>query len=229
VWANDRYSPDAHISCGRAVLKRSGWLELESRLEPVSVAPAQAGTPTTIDRFNTATPRLSVWRGRIELLALTLRRRIEPHLPGRTSYAHLRVGRCAGCAGARGRYLGQSGRNRASRRSAAPTVGRAVTDTRLIEPMPNRRPGLLALLTLIACASGCVARHRACAPPELTRPSGLVQLGPADEPEILETDLIRSFADKAGTRTTRRRFRPGARTRWRCPAAGCTAPTRPGC
>ena len=63
--------------------------------------------------------------------------------------------------------------------------------------MPTRRAGLaLALAALTACAAGCVARHRACAPPELSRASGRVQLGPGDDSQALETDLIRSLADK---------------------------------
>ena len=66
--------------------------------------------------------------------------------------------------------------------------------------MPTRRAGLaLAIAALTACAAGCVARHRACAPPELSRASGRVQLGPGDDSQALETDLIRSFADKART------------------------------
>jgi hypothetical protein len=58
---------------------------------------------------------------------------------------------------------------------------------------------VLVLVLLAACAAGCVGRHRCCAPPELTRASGLVQLGPGDESSAIETDLIRSFAEKART------------------------------
>ena len=62
------------------------------------------------------------------------------------------------------------------------------------------RPGLvLALVVLTAGLVGCVTRHRSCAPPELTRASGLVQLGPGDESPAIETELIRSFVDKSRT------------------------------
>ena len=56
----------------------------------------------------------------------------------------------------------------------------------------------LAVL-FFAAASGCMTRHRICAPPELTRESGLVQPGPADTYQPIETDLIRSFADRTRT------------------------------
>ena len=65
--------------------------------------------------------------------------------------------------------------------------------------MPTRCTKLVLLLgSLAAFTTGCAAR-RSCAPPELTRTSGLVPLGPGDETSALETDLIRSFADKART------------------------------
>ncbi len=64
--------------------------------------------------------------------------------------------------------------------------------------MPTRRAIFaLAALGLTAGATGCATRHRSCAPPELTRTSGLVPLGPGDESSAVEADLIRSFADKA--------------------------------
>jgi hypothetical protein len=64
--------------------------------------------------------------------------------------------------------------------------------------VPTRRARfLLVLLAVTAGAVGCVARHRSCAPPELTRASGRVQLGPGGETQSFETDLIRSFAEKA--------------------------------
>jgi hypothetical protein len=43
-----------------ALLKGSGWLGLESRLEPVFVAPVEAGTPTKVAHFNTAESSLSI-------------------------------------------------------------------------------------------------------------------------------------------------------------------------
>jgi predicted acylesterase/phospholipase RssA len=49
---------------------------------------------------------------------------------------------------------------------------------------------------LLLVAAGCTARHRACAPPELTRESGLVQPGPADESGPVETELLRSLVDR---------------------------------
>ncbi|HVL14482.1 MAG TPA: patatin-like phospholipase family protein, partial [Gemmata sp.] len=69
----------------------------------------------------------------------------------------------------------------------------------------------IAVLALLAAAVGCTARHRACAPPELTRASGLVQLGPEDEGAVIETDLIRSLAERS--RTANSAPAPGARPR----------------
>ena len=61
-------------------------------------------------------------------------------------------------------------------------------------------PRAFALVALLlAAAVGCTARHRACAPPELTRESGLVQPGPADDTGPVETDLLRTFADRTRT------------------------------
>src|SRR5262245_28051127 len=64
--------------------------------------------------------------------------------------------------------------------------------------MPRRLTRLvIALLAATAGAAGCTARHRACAPPERTRASGLVPATPtADEPVIVETELLRSLADQ---------------------------------
>jgi hypothetical protein len=63
--------------------------------------------------------------------------------------------------------------------------------------VPTRPTALV--LVLLAGTAGCTARHRCCAPPELSRASGLVQLGPGDESSALDTDLIRSFANNART------------------------------
>jgi hypothetical protein len=63
--------------------------------------------------------------------------------------------------------------------------------------VPIRRTRFVVLLALAAGTLGCVSRHRACAPPELARASGRVELGPSDDSRSVETDLIRSFADKA--------------------------------
>jgi hypothetical protein len=52
---------------------------------------------------------------------------------------------------------------------------------------------------LAAGTTGCNARHRCCAPPELSRASGLVQSGPEDDSSAVDADLIRSFAEKART------------------------------
>ncbi len=57
----------------------------------------------------------------------------------------------------------------------------------------------LLVLALVAGLAGCTARHRACAPPELTRESGLVQPGPADDSAPIETELLRSLADRTKT------------------------------
>lgn len=57
----------------------------------------------------------------------------------------------------------------------------------------------LVAVGLLALAAGCTARHRACAPPELTRESGLVQPGPADDAAPVETDLLRTFAERVKT------------------------------
>ena len=48
-----------------------------------------------------------------------------------------------------------------------------------------------------AAATGCTARHRVCAPPQLTRESGLVQPGSVDESPPIETELLRSIAERA--------------------------------
>lgn len=57
-----------------------------------------------------------------------------------------------------------------------------------------RTVGLGALL--VASLAGCTARHRACAPPELIRESGLIRLGPSDESGPVEAELLRSLADR---------------------------------
>jgi hypothetical protein len=67
------------------------------------------------------------------------------------------------------------------------------------------------LAILLLAAVGCTARHRCCAPPALTRESGLVQPGSGADDPALEPELLRSFADRA-----------------RAANAPCDAPTRPG-
>src|SRR4051812_37548702 len=55
-------------------------------------------------------------------------------------------------------------------------------------------------LMLVIALAGCTARHRACAPPELTRASGLVPLTPTDDGSaVIETELLRSFVDQSRT------------------------------
>jgi hypothetical protein len=63
--------------------------------------------------------------------------------------------------------------------------------------MPSARTGLAVVL--LALMAGCTARHRACAPPELTRASGLVQPGPTDDSQVVETELLRALADRTRT------------------------------
>ena len=61
--------------------------------------------------------------------------------------------------------------------------------------MPDPRRSALLLLAL-AAAVGCTPRHRCCAPPQLTRASGLVALDPTpDDSALVETELLRTFAD----------------------------------
>ncbi|MBN9521063.1 patatin-like phospholipase family protein [bacterium] len=56
-----------------------------------------------------------------------------------------------------------------------------------------------AAVGLAVLAAGCTARHRAGAPPQLVRESALVQPGPADDPGPIETELLRSLADRTKT------------------------------
>ncbi len=72
---------------------------------------------------------------------------------------------------------------------------------------PLRRATAVAFVTLLA---GCTTRHRACAPPDLTRESGLVQPGPADDAGPVETELLRSLIDR--TKTANSPAEPGAKT-----------------
>lgn len=78
-----------------------------------------------------------------------------------------------------------------------------------------RTPGpgtVLAVLAVLALAnlSGCACRrHRSCAPPELTRASGLVQLTPEDDAAPVETDLLRTLVER--TRTANAPDTPPAR------------------
>lgn len=61
-------------------------------------------------------------------------------------------------------------------------------------------PSRSTLVVLIFLAlAGCTTRHRTCAPPELSRESGLVQPGPADDPGPVETELLRSLVDRTKT------------------------------
>jgi hypothetical protein len=62
---------------------------------------------------------------------------------------------------------------------------------------------------LLVFAAGCTARHRACAPPALSRESGLVQPGPADNSGPIETELLRSLVDR--TRTANAGSTPAAK------------------
>jgi hypothetical protein len=55
---------------------------------------------------------------------------------------------------------------------------------------------------LLVVAAGCTARHRTCAPPELSRESGLVQPGPADASGPVETELLRSLVDRTRVANT---------------------------
>jgi len=59
---------------------------------------------------------------------------------------------------------------------------------------------LLFLIGASLLAAGCTARHRCCASPALMRASGQVEVGTkADENAVLETDIIRGFADRLRT------------------------------
>lgn len=55
---------------------------------------------------------------------------------------------------------------------------------------------------LLAVLAGCTARHRACAPADLMRESGHVQLGPADDSAPVETELLRSLVERTRTAGT---------------------------
>jgi hypothetical protein len=72
-------------------------------------------------------------------------------------------------------------------------------------PPPPRAIAVVLLLLAV----GCTARHRACAPPELVRESGLVQPGPADDSGPVETELLRSLVDR--TKTANATPTPGAK------------------
>jgi hypothetical protein len=53
------------------------------------------------------------------------------------------------------------------------------------------------LLALLVGVAGCIARQRTCAPPELTRTSGLVPLTPTDDgAALVEAELFRSFTNR---------------------------------
>src|SRR5207248_260195 len=57
----------------------------------------------------------------------------------------------------------------------------------------------IGLFVLLAGA-GCTARHRVCASPELMRASGQVEVGAkTDDAQVLETDILRSFAERSRT------------------------------
>lgn len=64
----------------------------------------------------------------------------------------------------------------------------------LTGPHVMREFGLAVLL--LGAAVGCTTRHRACAPPELTRESGLVQPTAGDEGRAIETEVLRSFVER---------------------------------
>jgi len=67
-------------------------------------------------------------------------------------------------------------------------------------PMTNIRPGLLTAFLVILFATGCVSRRSSCAPPQLARASGLISANPtAEEPSVLDTDLVKSLADRLRT------------------------------
>jgi len=58
----------------------------------------------------------------------------------------------------------------------------------------------LGLAASLPFGVGCTARHRACASPELSRASGQVEIGTrGEEPELRETDLLRSYAERSRT------------------------------
>jgi predicted acylesterase/phospholipase RssA len=63
--------------------------------------------------------------------------------------------------------------------------------------VPIRPICVLVVPALIAAVIGCAARQRPCAPPEHTRSGYRVGLGPIDDARSIETDLLRSLADKA--------------------------------
>ena len=65
----------------------------------------------------------------------------------------------------------------------------------------NRTTQSLLFLGLIAIlAGGCTARHRSCASPALSRTSGQIEVGSkADDANVLETDLLRSYAERTRT------------------------------
>lgn len=71
-------------------------------------------------------------------------------------------------------------------------------------PLSLPTPGFRTVLVLLAlAAAGCASRQRAAVPPELSRPSGLVPLGPADAaPAVNETDLLRTFGERSRTSNT---------------------------
>jgi len=59
---------------------------------------------------------------------------------------------------------------------------------------------LLLAVTLGVSSPGCAARRRACASPELMRASGQIDLNSkADENAVLDTDLLRTYAERMRT------------------------------
>jgi hypothetical protein len=72
-----------------------------------------------------------------------------------------------------------------------------------VETLPNAGCRWVVVLLALA-AAGCAARQRTAAPPpEYSRASGLVQIGPGDNhPAVTETDLLRSYAERSRTSNT---------------------------
>ena len=60
---------------------------------------------------------------------------------------------------------------------------------------------LTAFAVLVLATPGCVSRRTSCAPPQLMRTSGLVPVNPppGEETTVIDTDMVRSLADKLRT------------------------------
>jgi predicted acylesterase/phospholipase RssA len=58
----------------------------------------------------------------------------------------------------------------------------------------------IGLIASLPIGMGCTTRHRACASPELSRASGQVEVGTrSEDPQLLETNLLRSYAERSRT------------------------------